>query len=171
MRSPLKDLNALQGSLGTSPPLFVPSSTGPSHDVIAFFLKGFKLANYNKPFLSKQPPLKEIFLCCTLGYPHSCRFLNLPIQTHRGLTLPGFFSFFLFWLFPPWICFLFPFFFFFSTSCGKQWRHLYAWPVNSVLRHKCLSLHNVRLTSWQIGVSYGNYGGHFFMLFFRKIKH
>lgn len=28
--TPLKDLKALQGSLGTSPPLFVPSSTGPA---------------------------------------------------------------------------------------------------------------------------------------------
>lgn len=85
----VNELKALQGSLGTSPPLFVASTTGPSHDV----MKGFKLANYNKPFLSKQPPLKEIFLCCTLGYPHSCRFLNLPNQTQRGLTLPGFFCF------------------------------------------------------------------------------
>lgn len=37
---PLKDLKALQGSLGTSPPLFVPSSTGPSHDVMGFFWRG-----------------------------------------------------------------------------------------------------------------------------------
>lgn len=79
---PLEDLKALQGSLGTSPPLFVPSSTGPSHDVIAF-LKGFKLANYNKPFLSKQPPLKEIFLCCTLGLS---TFLSVPEPPNPNRT-------------------------------------------------------------------------------------
>lgn len=55
------------------------------------YLKGFNWPTIITHSFKKQPPLEEIFPSyARLGSPHSSRFLNLPIQTEHGPTLPGF---------------------------------------------------------------------------------
>lgn len=70
------------------------------------YLKGFNWPTIITHSFKNSLHWKKYFSVAHLGYPHSSQFLNLPIQTEHGPTLPGF----SFWLFSPWIYFL-------STFC------------------------------------------------------
>lgn len=95
------------------------------------YLKGFNWPTIITHSFKNSLHWKKYFSVAHLGYPHSSRFLNLPIQTEHGPTLPGF----SFWLFSPESISSLLF-----ADSGEQWHPLYVCPVKAIPCHYCLNV-------------------------------
>lgn len=96
------------------------------------YLKGFNWPTIITHSFKKQPPLEEIFLCCSLGLS---AFLPVPEPPNPNRT----------WSHTAGVFFLTLFFFplnlfplYFLAILGEQWRPLYVCPVEAIPCHYCL---------------------------------